>query len=83
MSHKKRSSLAGPVDAMARNIVFGHGTRGPALRSTGLNKIVEDYIHAGIRGTDLIQRVINSSGADPGWIRDFLKKHYAGEIHEK
>jgi hypothetical protein len=57
-------------------------TRGPPLEVEDLHKIAKDYIRAGVRGADLVQRVINSSGADPRRIRAFLKENYFAESEE-
>ena len=54
-----------------------------AVELPGLHKIAQDYIRAGVHGTDLIQRVINSSGANPKVIRAFLEGCYPAEIQER
>jgi hypothetical protein len=58
-------------------------TRVPALEVEDLHKIAQNYIQAGVRGADLVQRVINSSGADPRRIRAFVRENYPTESEDE
>jgi hypothetical protein len=46
------------------------------------HKITQDYIRAGVRGTDLVQRVMNSSAWQLARTQEFLIEHYPKEVEE-
>lgn len=46
------------------------------------HKLAQDYIRAGVRGADLIQRVMNSSNWNWARAQEFLIEHYPSDVEE-
>ena len=62
--------------------IRGHHRPGPAMQLQDYHKVAQDYIRAGVRGADLVQRVMNSSSWELVRTQKFLIEYYPLEVEE-
>ena len=68
------AGVALPVDRGAR-LILGHGTHGPSENpAQGIIDCAKKYRTAGIKGTDLLNRVVSSTSASIIYVAPLLRQ---------